>query len=92
MALMTCRECAGHVSAHAVWCPHCGAPMQRWKRAWSGPRAAGIYEVAGCVLLAVGVIVAVYASADAAAGPMPRVLSSIILALGVLVSLLGRFT
>ena len=58
----------------------------------AGPRAAGIYEVAGCVLLAVGVIVAVYASADAAAGPMPRVLSSIALALGVIVSLLRRFT
>ena len=68
MALMTCSECTGHVSAHAVWCPHCGAPMKRWKRALSGPRAAGIYEVAGCVLIALGVIVAVYASADAEAG------------------------
>ena len=92
MTLITCSECAGHVSAHAVWCPHCGAPMKRWKRALSGRRAAGIYEAAGCVLIAVGVIVAVYASADAEAGPMPRVLSGITLALGVIVSLLGRFT
>ena len=91
MALITCSECAGPVFAHAVWCPHCGAPMNRWKRVLSGPRAAGIYEVAGCVLIAVGVIAAVYASADAEAGSMPHVLSGISLALGVIVFLLGYF-
>ena len=91
MTLITCSECAGHVSAHAVWCPHCGAPMKRWKRALSGRRAADIYEAAGGVLIAVGVIAAVYASADAEAGSMPHVLSGITLAMGGIVFLLGYF-
>jgi uncharacterized membrane protein len=89
MTRILCSECAGHVSAHARWCPHCGAPISRWKRTLSGRRATGLYAAAGCVLIAVGVIAAVYASADAAAGPMPQVISGITLAIGVIMVLLG---
>lgn len=91
MARILCSECAGHISVHARWCPHCGAPISRWKRALSGRRATGLYEAVSGVLIVVGVIAAIYASADAEAGPIPQVISGITLALGVIVFLLGRF-
>jgi hypothetical protein len=90
MVRILCRKCAGHVSAHARWCPHCGALINRWKRTLSGQRATGIYKAAGCVLIVTGVIAAVYASADAAADVMPRVISGISLAIGVILLLLGE--
>lgn len=55
----------------------------------SGQRATGIYRAVGCILIVVGVIAAVYASADAAAGVMPRVISGISLVIGVIMLLLG---
>ena len=58
--------------------------MKRWQRVLSRLRAAGFYDAVGYILIAVGVIAAVYASADAEAGSMPRVLSGITFALGVI--------
>jgi hypothetical protein len=57
----------------------------------SGWRVTGLSDAAAVSLITLGVIAAVYAAADAAAGPLPCVMSGITLALGVLLVLLGRF-
>lgn len=28
MSLLTCTECYGVVSSHALFCPHCGCPIE----------------------------------------------------------------
>lgn len=44
MALVSCKECGGKLSAKAVRCPHCGAPRKR--------RAPGCLSVLGYAVLA----------------------------------------
>lgn len=85
MALIKCSECGKQVSSKAATCPGCGAPIAGTSSHARATRTGARWEGWGFILIIVGMLVAVAASA-----PLST-FGGIAALAGIVLFLIGRF-
>jgi len=101
MSLVKCGDCGGKVSTAAAACPHCGRPANTSpphvqqpirvepRRSVGTHRTGGQYEAVGCLMIVIGMVIAMLGAAAESAVSAP--IGGILLFAGFVIFMIGRF-